>query len=79
MNLIERDDPRYFTQTSNEPYDRHNYLIHFKNKMPHHVDSWEQVQSTWWNTDSSFLSHVEVLNNPNYEESKPKSKSKGFK
>ena len=48
MNLIERDDPRYFTQTSNEPYDRHNYLIHFKNKMPQHVDSWEQVQSIWW-------------------------------
>ena len=37
MNLIERDDPRYFfTETSNEPYDRHNYLIHFKNKMPQH-------------------------------------------
>ena len=53
MNLIKRDDPRYFTQTSNEPYDRHYYLIHFKNKMPQHVDSWEHVQSIWWNTDGT--------------------------
>ena len=27
MNLIKRDDPRYFTQTSNEPYDRHLYKV----------------------------------------------------
>ena len=27
MNLIERDDPRYFTETSSEPYDRHHYKV----------------------------------------------------
>ena len=75
MNLIKPSDSRYFKQTSDEPYDRHSYLIHFKNKMPQHVDSWEHVQSIWWNTDSSFLSHVEILDNLNHE----KSKAKGFK
>ena len=27
MNLIERDDPQYFTETSSEPYDRHHYKV----------------------------------------------------
>ena len=26
-DLIEKNDPRYFSQTSNEPYDRHHYKI----------------------------------------------------
>ena len=27
MELISKEDPRYFSQTSDIPYDRHHYLI----------------------------------------------------
>ena len=30
--LITKDDPLYFSQTSNEPYDRHHYKLVFKEK-----------------------------------------------
>tara|TARA_A100001201_G_scaffold50068_1_gene49907 strand:+ start:1176 stop:1403 length:228 start_codon:yes stop_codon:yes gene_type:complete len=75
MNLIERDDPRYFTQTSDEPYDRHLYKVVYHSgdfgceyKI---VDSWEEVQELWWNSIPQFISHVEILDK--------KQKSKGFK
>ena len=75
--LISPDDERYFTVSSDEPYDRHHYKIHYhcsdngcETKV---VESWEEVQEIWWNTISQFISHVEVLD-------KPKQKSaKGFK
>jgi len=31
-NLIEKNDPRYFSQTSDVPYDRHHYKIVSQNK-----------------------------------------------
>ena len=69
--LIEKNDPRYFTETSNLPYDRHHYKIVCENKSIV-VDSWDQVQEYWWNNRNTFLSSIiEVLN-------KPKKKSKGF-
>ena len=78
--LIERSDPRYFTQTSDAPYDRHHYKIHYhcsdngcETKI---VESWEEVQEIWWNTISQFISHVEVLDIPN---KKTKKSNGGFK
>ena len=41
--LIEKNDPRYFSQTSNEPYDRHHYRIVYKDRSAV-VESWEEVQ-----------------------------------
>ena len=29
MNLIQPNDPQYFTETSSESYDRHNYRLEF--------------------------------------------------
>ena len=70
MNLIERDDPQYFTETSSEPYDRHHYKV-IKSTGEHIVvESWEQAQSIWWNSPPHFLSHIEVLD---------KKETKGFK
>ena len=48
MNLIERDDPRYFTKTSNEPYDRHKYKLTFPDGHSMIVESYEQVQVMWF-------------------------------
>ena len=45
--LIDKDDPRYFSQTS-EPYDRHHYQIVCQNKS-FVVESWDEVQEYWWN------------------------------
>jgi len=59
--LIGKDDPRYFSQTCNKPYDRHLYKIVCKNKSVV-LESWEEVQEYWWN-NMAFNSDmiVEVL------------------
>lgn len=70
----ERVLPETFTQTSDEPYLRHDYKVHFKNKKPKLFDNYEDVQRTWFQTPNQFLDYVEVL------DSKPpkKKKAKGF-
>ena len=71
--LIEKNDPRYFSQTSNEPYDRHHYRIVYKDRSAV-VESWEEVQEYWWNNSRRFeLPVIEVIDKP-----KSKKKSKGF-
>ena len=70
MNLIKKTDPQYFEQTSDKPYNRHNYKV-IKSTGEHVVvESWEQAQSIWWNSPPHFLSHIEVLD---------KKEAKGFK
>ena len=71
--LIEKNDPRYFSQTSNVPYDRHHYRIVYKDRSAV-VESWEEVQEYWWNNSRRFeLPVIEVIDKP-----KTKKKSKGF-
>ena len=71
-NLIEKTDSRYFSQTSDEPYDRHRYKIVCSTKN-FVVESWQDVQEWWWNNSNSlnFDAVVHVLD-------RPKKKSKGF-
>ena len=73
--LIEKNDPRYFSQTSNEPYDRHHYKIVCSSKS-FVVESWNEVQEWWWNNYNlpTFDAVVHVIDKP-----KPKKQSKGFK
>jgi len=59
--LIQPNDPRYFTQTSDGSYDRHLYRIVLANGESLTVDDYEQMRSFWFNYDSKFLSHVEVI------------------
>ncbi len=42
-NLIEKTDSRYFSQTSDAPYDRHHYKIVCQDKS-FVVESWDEVQ-----------------------------------
>ena len=73
--LIEKNDPRYFSQTSNEPYDRHHYRIVYKDRSAV-VESWDEVQEYWWNNcRSPFFEGtvIEVIDKP-----KQKKKPKGF-
>ena len=67
--LIEPSDPQYFTQTSDELYDRHTYKLVAKSGETINVDNWMQAREIWWNR-KSFLSHIEVLD---------VKQSKGFK
>ena len=74
--LITKDDPRYFSQTSDGSYDRHHYKIVSKHYATFIVESWDEVQEWWWNHYNmiNFDAVVEVIDIP-----KSKKKSKGFK
>ena len=63
----------WFEQTSDEPYDRHNYEIVYSNSQSVIVDSWDAVRALWFEAPSQFLSRIEVL-----DKKPPKSKTKGF-
>ena len=73
-NLIEKNDPRYFSQTSDKLYDRHNYKI-VSSRKTFIVESWQEVQEWWWNNchQPLFDAVVHVIDIP-----KTKKKSKGF-
>jgi len=75
MNLILPSDPRYFTDTSDEPYDRHQYEFVYSNGQHFIFDSWEEVRSAWFNMPSKFKSHINVLD----RQQKKKKTTKGFK
>jgi len=53
--------PDWFAQTSDEPYDRHNYRFHYSNGESIIVESYEQIYEKWFNTPALLKSHVEVL------------------
>lgn len=61
--LIEKSDPRYFSQTSNKMYDRHHYKVVTKTGDATVVDNWEDAAHIWWNK-KKILSHIEVLDIP---------------
>lgn len=61
MELIKPNDPQYFTQTSNESYDRHRYELVFVNGQSEQYDSWESVRGRWFEVSPKLVSHVNVL------------------
>ena len=71
--LIGKNDPQYFSQTSDLPYERHHYKIVYKDRS-FVVESWDEAQEYWWNNQHKFeLPVIEVIDKP-----KTKKKSKGF-
>jgi hypothetical protein len=67
--LIDSSSPEYFKQTSDKPYDRHDYKVVFEDGKEIIFDNYEDVQLTWFQNGGHFLSHIEVLD---------KKQSKGF-
>jgi hypothetical protein len=63
-----------FEQTSNEPYIRHDYKVHFKTKKPEVYDNYADVMKVWFQTPYQFLDYVEVLD----KKSPKPNKAKGF-
>ena len=73
--LIAKEDPRYFSQTSDGSYDRHNYKIVVTEDWSFVVESWDEVQEYWWNNCNSPWFEGTVV----HVIDKPKPKPKGFK
>ena len=53
--------PEFFKQTSDLPYDRHNYKLVFTNNQWEVYDAWELVQARWFQVPPQFKSHIEIL------------------
>ena len=50
-----------FQQTSNEPYDRHHYVLVLKTGQAYTYEDYEQLRAAWFNSSGSGnLSHVVV-------------------
>ncbi len=66
-----------FSQTSDAPYDRHNYEIALKNGKTVFFDDWTDVQGYWFvhNQIPDYLDFINVLDKSKRKE---KVKSKGF-
>ena len=60
MELIAKDNPQYFTHTSDGLYDRHHYRVVSKDDNFVDVESWMQAKEIWWNQKNN-ISHIEVL------------------
>ncbi len=77
MDLIQPNDPRYFTQTSDKPYDRHFYRIVLTNGKSMVIEDYDQMRAMWFQYESKYLSHVEVIDACQYN-AEVKSNVKGF-
>lgn len=51
----------YFRQTSEEPYLRHDYKIHFHNKKAKTVDNYADAMEIWFSSNKDSLKFIEVL------------------
>ena len=67
--------PDWFAQTSEVPYDRHNYRFVYLDNKSIIVESYEEVLEKWFNTPPLFKSHIEVLD----KKEKKKKSNGGFK
>jgi len=61
---------KIFTQTSDLPYDRHNYKFVYTDGSYKVFDCYEQAQMEWFQSPIEMLGLIEVLD---------KKESKGFK
>jgi len=55
------NDPTYFTNTSDGPYDRHTYRVRLTNNKSIVLDDYELVRNLWFQYEKQFLETVEVL------------------
>ena len=53
-NLIKKDDPRYFSQTSDIPYDKHQYRIKFDTGKAIVFPDWDSMIEFWWSSVAAW-------------------------
>jgi hypothetical protein len=57
----ERVLPKFFKETSSDPYIRPDYKLVYVNGNQKIFDNYSDTLQTWWNTSKQLLDHVEVL------------------
>ena len=62
-----------FTQTSDKPYIRHDYKLTLTNGQSVITQSWEEIQTMWFQLPSNLKGTIEVL-----DKKKKKTTSGGF-
>lgn len=65
---------KHFTQTSDEPYDKHYYVLHLAGGGHTVWDDYEELRDHWFLNRGWGMSYIEVR-----DRQSPKQKSKGFK
>ena len=63
--------PEFFEQTSDEPYDRHNYRLVTNDGQCVESDDWQTIAGCWFQLPGMFKSHIEVLDKPNNKRPRP--------
>ena len=53
--------PAFFEQTSDEPYDRHDYRLVLNNGESVQTDVYEDIKAAWFQLPALFKSHIDVL------------------
>ena len=59
--LIDESDPRYFTVTSDGPYDRHTYILHTKIGKQYKFDDYDNARAAWLGSFRDLLDFIEVV------------------
>ena len=59
--LISKNDPQWFAQTSDIPYDRHRYRINYTTGDSVEFDTWDQMNAHWFQSLPNVLKNVEVI------------------
>lgn len=65
---------QWFEQTSNEPYNRHDYKLVYSNGETKVFEEHQDFMAAWFQYPKQLLSHGEVLD----KKTKKKTKSGGF-
>ena len=76
LNDVMPELPKWFSQSSDEPYDRHHYRFVYSDGQSKIFESYERAQQEWFNLPKVFKSHIEVLDIKN---KKQKNLKGGFK
>jgi hypothetical protein len=61
---------QFFTVTSADPYDKHHYILHFKNGKQVKYEDYDLARKAWMDYDKRMVDYIEVI-----DISKKKSKS----
>lgn len=66
---------QFFTVTSDAPYDRHHYILHYMNGKQVKYEDYDLARKAWMDYDKRYVDYIEVIDIP---KKKSKSSKGGF-
>lgn len=66
---------QFFTVTSDAPYDRHHYILHYTNRKQVKYEDYDLARKAWMDYDKRYVDYIEVIDIP---KKKSKSSKGGF-